>query len=80
MTAIRNKLTIYFSVLVGCIFHQNLVKLVKSTIESFYRACLAGFWLLQKRLRLWLLWWSGFSGGVESFLKTFGKIAPRVDF
>jgi hypothetical protein len=36
MTAIRNKLTIYFSVLVGCIFHQNLVKLVKSTIESFY--------------------------------------------
>jgi hypothetical protein len=31
------------------------------------RACLAGLQLLQKRLRLWLLWWSGFSGGVESF-------------
>jgi hypothetical protein len=31
------------------------------------RACLAGLRLLQKRLRLWLLWWSGFSGGVESF-------------
>jgi hypothetical protein len=27
-----------------------------------------------------LLWWSGFSGGVESFEKTFDKIAPLVDF
>jgi hypothetical protein len=35
--------------------------------EHKLRACLAGLRLLQKRLRLWLLWWSGFSGGVESF-------------
>jgi hypothetical protein len=32
-----------------------------------FRACLVGLRLLQKQLRLWLLWWSGFSGGVESF-------------
>jgi hypothetical protein len=35
--------------------------------HDFFRACLAGLRLLQKWLRLWLLWWSGFSGGVESF-------------
>jgi hypothetical protein len=34
-------------------------------VASKLRVCLAGLRLLQKRLRL--LWWSDFSGGVESF-------------
>jgi hypothetical protein len=33
------------------------------------RACLAGLRLLQKRLRLWLLRWSGFFDGAEAVLK-----------
>jgi hypothetical protein len=33
------------------------------------RACLAGLRLLQKRFRLWLLWWSGFSDGAKAVLK-----------
>jgi len=30
---------------------------------------LAGFRLLQKQLRLQLLWWSGFFGGAEAILE-----------
>jgi hypothetical protein len=59
---------------------ENTDRKTGTFILKMNRACLAGLQLLQKRLRLWLLWWSGFSGGVESFLKKFGKIAPPVDF
>ena len=33
------------------------------------KACLSELWLLQKRLRLRLLWWSGFSGGAGAVLE-----------
>jgi hypothetical protein len=46
-----------------------------SKVQHFYlrlstlRACLAALRLLQKRLRLWLLRWSGFFDGAEAVLK-----------
>ena len=39
------------------------------TIRVLFWACLAGFRLFQKQLRLWLLRWSGFSGGVGAVLE-----------
>jgi hypothetical protein len=39
------------------------------THSSFLRACLAGLWLLQIRLRLGLLWKSGLSGEAKTLAK-----------
>jgi hypothetical protein len=33
------------------------------------KARFAGLWVLKKHIRLRLLWWSGFSGGVGAVLK-----------
>jgi hypothetical protein len=42
---------------------------VSAVLRAYLRACLAGFRLLRKRLRLWLLWWSGFLDGAGAVLK-----------